>query len=44
MWEDKYIPDMSQMTIDEKAGVAMALKKLAERRFVQFGKEMEEII
>ena len=44
MWEEKYIPDMSQMTIDEKAGVATALKKLAERRFKQFEKEKDEII
>ena len=38
MWEEKYITDMSQMTTDEKAGVATALKKLAERRFVRLGK------
>ena len=38
------IPDMSQITTDEKAGVATALKKLAERRFVKFGKEIKEII
>ena len=44
MWEDKYIPYMSQMTIDEKAGVTTALKKLAVRRFKQFEKEMDEII
>ena len=44
MWEEKYIPDMSQMTTDEKAGVATALKKLAERRFKQFEKEKDEII
>ena len=44
MWEEKYIPDMSQMTIDEKAGVATALKKLAERRFKPFEKEKDEII
>ena len=44
MWEEKYIPDMSQMSLDDKTGVALALKRLSERGYVKFTKEIEEII
>ena len=45
MWEDKYIPSTSAATtIEEKAGVAAALKRLAERRFATFKKEMDGIL
>ena len=45
MWEDKYIPSSSAATtVDEKAGVAAALKRLAERKFAIFEKEMNGIL
>ena len=45
IWEDKYIPSTSATTtIEEKAGVAAALKRLAGRRFVTIVKEMDGIL
>ena len=34
---------MSAMNVEEQAGVAIAVKKLVERRFTKFMNEMEEI-
>ena len=45
IWEDKYIPSSSAATtVEEKEGMAAALKKLAERKFVTFEKEMIGIL
>ena len=45
LWEDKYIPSSSsETTVEEKEGMAAALKKLAERKFVTFEKEMIGIL
>ena len=44
MWEEKYIPDTSQMSLEDKAGVDSALKRLSEREYVKYTKEIEEII
>ena len=44
MSEEKYMPDMAGMSLEEQAGVATAIKKLAERRFTKFEKDVEEII
>ena len=38
------MPEMVGVTLDEQAGVARAIKKLAERRFTKFEKDMDEII
>ena len=42
MSEEKYMPDMAGMSLEEQAGVATAIKKLAERRFTKFEKDVEE--
>ena len=39
--EEKYVPEMTGMSMEEQAGVAMAVTKLAERRFTKFVKEIE---
>ena len=45
LWEDKYIPSSSSATtVEEKEGMAAALKKLAERKFITFEKEMIGIL
>ena len=38
------MPEMAGMSLEEQAGVATAIKKLAERRFTKFEKDVEEII
>ena len=38
--EKKYVPDMSEISVYEQEGVAMAIKKLPERRFTKFVKEI----
>ena len=42
MGEEKYMPNMSGMNVEEQAGVATAVKKMAERRYKKFKNEMEE--
>ena len=45
MWEAKYVPNSSSETmVEEKEGMAKALKKLAERKFGSFEKEMKEMM
>ena len=44
MWEEKYIPDTSQMSLEDKAGVASVLKRFSERGYVKYTKKIEEII
>ena len=45
LWEDKYVPSSSsETTVEEKEGMAKALKKLVERKFVTFEKEMIRIL
>ena len=34
---------MSRMSVEEQAGVAVAVKKLAERRFTKFVNEVQEV-
>ena len=41
--EEKYVRDMVGMSVEELARVAVAVKKLAEKRFKKFGKEIEEV-
>ena len=41
--EEQYVPDMTGMSMEEQAGVALAVKKLAERRFTKFVKEIEAV-
>ena len=38
------MPEMSGMNLEEQAGVATAINKLAERRFTKFEEDVEEII
>ena len=42
--EEKFPPDMQNMNLEEKQGAASALKKLAERRFRRFEREIQEMI
>ena len=41
--EDKYVPDMLSMSMEEQAGVAVANKKMAERRLKKFKWVIEEV-
>ena len=41
--EEKYRPDMISMSMEEQAGIAVANKKLAERRIKKFKSEIEEL-
>ena len=41
--EEKYIPALNKMSIEEQAGVAESQKKLSERRFDRFKLGMEEV-
>ena len=41
--EEKNLPAMEGMSIEEKAGIAACHKKLSERRFHRFKSEMEEV-
>ena len=38
------MPDMLGKNLEEHIGVAMAIKKHAERRFIKFEKDMEVMI
>ena len=45
MWEAKYVLiSSSETTVEEKEGMAKALKKLSERMFASFEKEMNGIM
>ena len=45
MWEAKCVPNSSsETTVEEKEGMAKTLKKLAERKFGSFEKEMKEMM
>ena len=41
--EEKYVPDLYWMNVEEQAGVTMAITKLGERRFTNLMKEIEEV-
>ena len=41
--EEKYIPSMEGLSIEEKTGIAASQKKLSERRFERFQAVMEEM-
>ena len=41
--EEKYIPSMEGLSIEEKTGIAASQKKLSERRFERFQAGMEEV-
>ena len=42
-FEEKYIPAMEGLSMEEKAGIAASQKKLSERRFDRFQAVMEEV-
>ena len=45
MWESKFVPDINpETTIEEMEGRAKTLKKLAERKYGTFEKDMQEMI
>ena len=45
IWEAKYVPiSSSETTVEEKEGMAKAMKKLAERKFASFEKEMNGML
>ena len=41
--EEKYIPSMEGLSIEEKTGIAASQKNLSERRFERFQAGMEEV-
>ena len=42
--EEKFTPDIQNMNLEEQQGAAHALKKLAERKFRRFGRDIQEVI
>ena len=44
MSEEKYMPDISTMSLAEQPGAALAFKKMAERRFKRFESDIQEVI
>ena len=45
MWESKFVPDINpETTLEEMVGRAATLKKMAERKFVRFQKDIQEMV
>ena len=44
MGEEKYLPDILNMTLAEQQGTATAFKKKADRRFQRFEGDIQEVI
>ena len=42
--EEKFLPDIDKMSLEEQQGAASALKRLAERRFQRFDRDSQEMI
>ena len=45
MWESKFVPDINpETTLEEMEGRAKTLKKLAERKYGTFQKDIQEMV